>query len=1563
MQKPSSKSPGQPDEMPVGSVRDAKATEETLCGSAGATADLDELLRQAANVVRPIESDEQQCSGLIHRLRDVEFVRRQSRRQAATSVAGPLAGTLGAFELLECLGEGGMGAVYRAQHLRLGKMVAVKVMHAHRLDDTELRSRFYREMRVLGQLQHPNIVAAQHADEVDGVPYLAMEYVDGVSLSSLLSEAQSGGQRISVAAVCELIRQASEGIQYAHQQGILHRDLKPGNLMLDRQGRVRVLDLGLAQMAETIDPNDSNSEEQQLTGQHQILGTPGYMAPEQLTRGHKMSAQTDVYALGATMYFLLTGRRVHSYASSESILEHALKVITETAPDIRTLRSDVPDELAVIIARCLEREPNARLGSAGELAEALKTWANRDSLAELWPELTPLPVSTSATTVPIARTRAAFPSQISTPDGDAETLVIPPTKGSSGGRGAVPPTIGWLWPAGMLCAILLAGVFIKLLTPDGGELIIQSDDPDARIFITAVQGEHKEELRLVEAADKSYTLTQGEWQIRIEGADASGFELSRDSVVISPGGRHEVRVTRRSAAEVAADSGKEKTMSDTALVDRSDAEKSAKIAPADSPSAVELQPQQQPVAVARHNGTNSWKPGRLDRLDWGYVAQPADLDDVFTWQMQLLRPPTGLMAGWENDRRASLDPRGELVAWSDEYGMRVARLDDGRIVQFHQHADTPPDKLPWNSIQFSPSGDRIVLTNSQTVDVRGRTGRLESRFAIPQEFLRYPHSWSNAKWMPDGERILIFSPSCAGLYSIKGEALQVLSFFDEAKPSWVASASVHPKQDLILFSGSRPVVQKWNTETGELQDLISLKEANSHEAVWTPAGNQILTMPRIGGSGPALWDADGTLIVEGKTEISYQAWSPDGRFLVDGTRRIFSVETLEPVKTLNLPERHPNLNSYFVPFWPKDDRIVLVSIANTRICLSGAVLQFHPSGRLLPSFNFPQPLGVGSASLSKDGSLKVAHLSGGTATAISQWEKDGQPEQIAFSDVWQPAPTVTQSWNPVSEEIAITRYPGAVQILNPNGETVRSKSMSGQYLMWSGDGRRLCIVTTDPDHPLGRIFVYGDTETPEFVSEPLKAHVFSPTWSADGRWLAWDIYDEAKKTLEIHILDVNSKEKTIHRIAQQGTGLQRWMAFSPDSQWLAVLRNEMPTRTATVIHMPDLVKFEVPQNSDSWSPTTSNGCWSLDSRRVLLGELFDVDVEKGLTKVGTLQCDPARPMLVAFAKDQDHLWLDDRYGQRLRVMDSEAKTLFEFGTSARLYPGHSDPFQARLRDSDSLVFRGSAALTSDVAVFAGLINLQEPGIRWTGIAFDDGQQISLSPGGEILSGPKDIDRYFVHTIRYPGGCRIPVTREGLLDRCSASSEQRAMMWASDLQARVLLEGRDEPWTTAGALPVSEYPDAGLVRELDVSGFLEISDAELVHIARFVSLQTLKLSHTTLSQFPEISGLSQLESVDLSWTAFTSVESVPNKDRLRNLNLSGLKLDDSMSQHLSSLTNLESLDLSHTPLTGFSALELRSLTNLKRLDVRETQLTEVDVVKLRENLPGCEVLFEQNESAK
>jgi serine/threonine protein kinase len=161
--------------------------------------------------------------------------------------------TLGPFELLEKLGEGGMGAVYRARHLRLGKLMAVKVMHSHRLDDQELRSRFYREMRALGQLQHPNIVSAQHADEVDGVPYLAMEYVDGISLASLFHRLTADEQPVPISVVCELVRQAAEGIQYAHDQGVLHRDLKPGNLMLDREGRVRVLDLGLARMTESIE--------------------------------------------------------------------------------------------------------------------------------------------------------------------------------------------------------------------------------------------------------------------------------------------------------------------------------------------------------------------------------------------------------------------------------------------------------------------------------------------------------------------------------------------------------------------------------------------------------------------------------------------------------------------------------------------------------------------------------------------------------------------------------------------------------------------------------------------------------------------------------------------------------------------------------------------------------------------------------------------------------------------------------------------------------------------------------------------------------------------------------------------------------------------------------------------------------------------------------------------------------------------------------------------------------------------------------------------------------------
>jgi len=207
------------------------------------------------------------------------------------------------YELLEPLGHGGMGTVYRAIHCSLDRIVAVKLLPARRLREPQAVERFQREMRAIGRLNHPAIVRATDAGEVDGTHYLAMDFVDGLDLSRLTKVTGP----LPIADACEIIRQAAIALQYAHEQGLIHRDVKPGNLMLEpdasdsRCVRVKVMDLGLALFGAASEVID------ELTTVGQLMGTLDYMAPEQADSSHTVDATADVYSLGATLFKLLTG--------------------------------------------------------------------------------------------------------------------------------------------------------------------------------------------------------------------------------------------------------------------------------------------------------------------------------------------------------------------------------------------------------------------------------------------------------------------------------------------------------------------------------------------------------------------------------------------------------------------------------------------------------------------------------------------------------------------------------------------------------------------------------------------------------------------------------------------------------------------------------------------------------------------------------------------------------------------------------------------------------------------------------------------------------------------------------------------------------------------------------------------------------------------------------------------------------------------------------------------------------------------------------------------------------
>jgi serine/threonine protein kinase len=268
------------------------------------------------------------------------------------------------YEILDEVGRGGMGIVYRARQLSLDRIVAIKVIPLGLTGQDEVVARFHQEKRFAARLVHPNLVMAYDAGQVAGLPFFVMEFVAGANLAERV---QRHGP-LSLPEACEVIRQAALGLQHIHEQGLVHRDVKPSNLMLTPQGQVKVLDLGVARLLKP-------AQEGPISAYGQFLGTLDYMAPEQCMDSHSADIRSDIYSLGCTWYFLLAGRPPFAPPEFQSIFQK-MKAHAETpAPSIRNLHPNSPPALAAILERMLAKDRAERFSCPAEVASALQSFA------------------------------------------------------------------------------------------------------------------------------------------------------------------------------------------------------------------------------------------------------------------------------------------------------------------------------------------------------------------------------------------------------------------------------------------------------------------------------------------------------------------------------------------------------------------------------------------------------------------------------------------------------------------------------------------------------------------------------------------------------------------------------------------------------------------------------------------------------------------------------------------------------------------------------------------------------------------------------------------------------------------------------------------------------------------------------------------------------------------------------------------------------------------------------------------------------------------------------------
>lgn len=493
----------------------------------------------------------------------------------APSDRGGVPDRLGEYRLLEKLGEGGMGAVYKAEHTKLKRMVAVKILPADRMAHGNAVACFEREMAAIGRLKHPNIVQASDAREINGIHFLVMEYIVGPTLSELV--ARCGPLRMADA--CELVRQAAVGLQYAHQNRLVHRDIKPSNLMLSamrsaefgtrnedhqsssafrtpRSAVVKILDLGLALVLEGEDQLDRD-----LTGSGQIAGTIDYMAPEQCADSHTVDIRADIYSMGATMHKLLVGRAALDAGGHHSPLNKVAALIGEEAPSLAQRFPKAPAELVAVVDRMMAKNPQDRFSTPGEVAAALEPFCGAADLMGLLkstsdetgdgPSLPEMKDTDEYLSQPMTGTHPdsrkggendKVPTRQQPETAQAASATAPEAAGRGTESDGSKSRRRLLGVAAATAGIVLLAVVLTYAFR-GGEVVIEADDPNIQVSIRQAD----EEVAVVDA-DNNWTvrLSPGDYRVEVRGGN-DRFQIDRDTITVTRGSKRRIRITRRPA--------------------------------------------------------------------------------------------------------------------------------------------------------------------------------------------------------------------------------------------------------------------------------------------------------------------------------------------------------------------------------------------------------------------------------------------------------------------------------------------------------------------------------------------------------------------------------------------------------------------------------------------------------------------------------------------------------------------------------------------------------------------------------------------------------------------------------------------------------------------------------------------------------------------------------------------------------------------------------------------------------------------------------------------------------
>ncbi len=1078
----------------------------------------DELLRNLRSATGDDALlDESQCWEIVDDLKEMAsdplFAGLGSESEPEVPLPGPSGplGQLGDYRILEKLGRGGMGEVYKALHVRLDRTVAIKVLPHNRAEDRRAIARFEREMMAVGKLDHPNIVRAMDAREIGGTRFLVMEFVDGYNLADVARDCA----RLEVADACELMRRTALGLQCAHESGLIHRDIKPSNLMLSREGEVKVLDLGLARFRSAQAAADETADEtsHEMTMAGQAMGTADYMAPEQASDSHSVDIRADIYSLGCTLYRLLAGQPPFDDSSHRSAFEKMVAHTREPVPPITQFRTDIPVELLAVLDRMLAKDPNRRFATPIAAAAALEPFAEYADLPALAAEAGEGSGVSSKTARSLPSTRQHRGSPGSGTKRTPRTADQPGLVTLAARRRR-----RWIRLA-ELSALLVVGVLLVL-----GTIAISRRQARRQVAGTGDQAAESQNEDSRPAEPKQPSGTPPEEVPPEEPTHPTEPVEAPPEEPIHPTEPVEVPPEEPTHPTEPAEVPPQEPSPPTEPVEVSPEEPDRPTEPVEVPPEEPTRPTEpveSPKRIADEIPREVREPvegAPLGKL--ALVTEPALVDGVVSWTIETRAPRGAVLA-------VEYSPDGRLLATGGSDGaVRVWNTATEQLEQLLAGHDGPVACLAWSpdgSVLASGSHDRTIrLWDVATGDVRrtlrGHLGQIlaaawvaDTRLLAtagsdqtvrvwdvvsgsPRHTLRGHSATINAVvCSPDGATLASGgTDKTVALWDLaSGDMRHTLSGFEGN----VADVACSPDGKLVAVAVENPLrdvaVQLWNTADGKLLRSMPAHRFGHGRVAWSSDGQLLAATGAAGDSKLRVWDAaTGTLVSQcdkpsGVDAEAALCFSPDNTALTAGGTRgaVLSCRALSGELLGELPAGVGPLRQ--VAF--SADHSFLAAAYQ-----DGVVRLWHvDSGESVGRLNC-ETGALGPIAWSSDGTMLATGYADGQT--VDLWDVTSQQQTRQLRS---PRGAVTNiAWSPDGAQVAT----GGMQAQlwdAQSGAAVASPRGYGNGMAWSRDGSRLAIGAG------------GDVRLCDAMGSQVERALFSSqssvrriAWSPDGRAMA-----------------------------------------------------------------------------------------------------------------------------------------------------------------------------------------------------------------------------------------------------------------------------------------------------------------------------------------------------------------------------------------------------------------------------------------------------------------------------